>query len=882
MQLATITLIVQILFYLVLCAGVAVQLKANRGNPHLHKWHDRLQAPVVVLNILFILFVMIPSFRALAGDLPAGLAEVPTLVTVIHVTLGTIAQLLAIYLLLAGFKVLPRKIGKLRYWMWTGFVAWTLTILFGIGVYILFYTGESEAEVVVVEEHDADIVESVVEEPGAAVPPEVAVPVVEHDEELIDLEPTAAVADPEPEEVVGAEHDQEIIEPSPTPSPSPTPAPVPVGTFFISDAEIHGDQANLELSEVRQLAEGLVYEAWLAGANTVPFSIGRLAPDGDTVNYTFVDPVGRNLLELYDAMFITIESVEDADPAPSSVVAYRGAVPPAVLEQVRLAVVAAPDTPDGDGYAFNARAEVEKIFAEVGFQQDFSIAQNDLPALKIQAEGIINILEGANGPNYGDSDGNGEIYVTSGSDLVGLLGPEGYLQRAVERAQAAGQAEGATENVRILATQTQTAAENAFSLAEQIRDLELQILTVDRIADAVELVRQVTDLTNALRDTDRSGLTNPSRGGVLAAYTFGQQIGTIEIFAEPVPETTPKLVGEHDADEISEHDAADISGITEPEFTGESGFVQWAQLNPVNAGPGARYAHALQYNAATHQIYLFGGRDSSQIYNDVWVLNVDDLTWRQLAAGASIAPPPRHTAVMIVDAAAENLYVAVGQNQNGVLDDIWRLDLTTETWEELTPVAGQAPAPRYGSPGGNLSDNLLLTHGFGSTRFDDTWRFNTRSKQWEKIVLSGAVPLKRCLFAAAPSADNVVIHGGCASGFGDCFLDDTWILDTGANVWREVLSDVKPIGRQHQTLTAAENVPNRIILFGGQDAGRAARSDLWFLDLSTGSWRPVEGANFPEARYNHAAVWISRLNGLFIYGGQNEGGSLDDAWLATF
>lgn len=130
---ADITLIVQILFFLVLCAGVVAQLQGK------YKWHDRLQAPVVVLNILFIVVVMMPTFRLVAGELPGGLSKVPTLVTVIHAGLGAVAQLLAIYCLLAGFKILPRKTGALRYWMWATYTFWTAAVIFGIGVYITFY-----------------------------------------------------------------------------------------------------------------------------------------------------------------------------------------------------------------------------------------------------------------------------------------------------------------------------------------------------------------------------------------------------------------------------------------------------------------------------------------------------------------------------------------------------------------------------------------------------------------------------------------------------------------------------------------------------------------------------------------------------------------------
>ena len=126
-----------------------------------------------------------------------------------------------------------------------------------------------------------------------------------------------------------------------------------------------------------------------------------------------------------------------------------------------------------------------------------------------------------------------------------------------------------------------------------------------------------------------------------------------------------------------------------------------------------------------------------------------------------------------------------------------------------------------------------------------------------------------------------MIHGGCASPDGDCFLDDAWILDTTANVWTEVLNEVKPVGRQYQTLVDVTN-RDKLIMYGGQDASRAARDDVWFLDLKTGQWQLVASDFKPPARYNHASVWIRSLAGMFVYGGRNADGGLGDMWLGSF
>jgi hypothetical protein len=278
---------------------------------------------------------------------------------------------------------------------------------------------------------------------------------------------------------------------------------------------------------------GSIYVPWLTGEGQEPLRLAKLTFTGDAINYTFTHPQGHNLLGLFNGMFISVERLNDADPAPSEVKAYQGEVPAAVMEQVRLAVVASPHTPNGDGPALNALSQIfSRIEPEVGFQRDYSIPNDDLAALKIQAEGIINNIEGESGPNYGDTDGNGEIYDQgNGFGLLGSGEGAGYLQAVINHAVAASQAEGASPETILRAQQTQAAAQNSIRLAEQIRDLELQILQASDIASAAELVNRVVELTQSLTDTDGVNLTDPGQGGVRAMYTYGQLMGSIEIFA---------------------------------------------------------------------------------------------------------------------------------------------------------------------------------------------------------------------------------------------------------------------------------------------------------------------------------------------------------------
>ena len=158
---ADITLIVQFIFFFGLSFGIIMQLL---GKYNVHRF---IQAPIVILNFFFIIFIMVASF--FRQDVATTLVHRPTdlyyIAPFIHAGLGIIAQGLAIYLLLAGFKILPQKIGTLRYFMWATYGFWILAISFGLATYAAWYLFDSGG---VVEVSQVEFVE-----PEAGQPPTV-------------------------------------------------------------------------------------------------------------------------------------------------------------------------------------------------------------------------------------------------------------------------------------------------------------------------------------------------------------------------------------------------------------------------------------------------------------------------------------------------------------------------------------------------------------------------------------------------------------------------------------------------------------------------------------------------------------------------------------
>src|SRR5436853_5202924 len=65
--------------------------------------HKRCQASVMLLNLLMIFLIMLPSFnKSVAPQVPGGLRDSYYMVPFIHAALGTIAELLGLYIVLVA------------------------------------------------------------------------------------------------------------------------------------------------------------------------------------------------------------------------------------------------------------------------------------------------------------------------------------------------------------------------------------------------------------------------------------------------------------------------------------------------------------------------------------------------------------------------------------------------------------------------------------------------------------------------------------------------------------------------------------------------------------------------------------------------------------
>lgn len=311
----------------------------------------------------------------------------------------------------------------------------------------------------------------------------------------------------------------------------------------------------------------------------------------------------------------------------------------------------------------------------------------------------------------------------------------------------------------------------------------------------------------------------------------------------------------------------------------------WIALTPTSGAPVARRDGALVYDPLHHQLLLFGGRNQAGLLADTWAFDLGSLSWQELVPAGDPHPPARFSMVAGFDTAHNRLLITTGEGESDFFNDVWSFDLTTNSWSALI-VNGNKPTERYGAAGAISGDGnwLYLTHGFTTSgRFDDSWAFHLGNHSWVNISPGGQRPLPRCLHTAAMSGTNgLVLFGGCASGFGPCPLNDTWVLSN--NSWSEVGTATRPEPRQFTSLVATTTA-QQFLLFGGEGDGGSNLNDLWLLDTAQATWQQWQPAGTaPAGRRGHNALWIHGFSGnggyMVVFGGRGDSQLyFNDLWL---
>jgi serine/threonine protein kinase len=326
---------------------------------------------------------------------------------------------------------------------------------------------------------------------------------------------------------------------SPTGSNGPNATPEQsYGFLAFSNRTGEVDRVDLHVEGFPTPPPDMSYEVWMIGGESRR-SIGVLEIGADgTGTLTFVDDAGENLLATYDEFEITVEPDPDPNPLPTGDVAFSGAIPPGPLVHIRHLLVSFSKTPDAIGLTTGLMRDAALIWTVA---QSMQTAQNEgnLAEVVRQAEGLVNLIEGDGGTDYGDLNGDGEI--TNPGDVFGLLPGAragGYIQSGIDHARFATESQGATAYIFEQAAALETTAQNLGGWAAQLRNEALSIVRssdLDSTEAHVQAIFELADRFTNGQDANGNGEIEPipSEGGAQLTYHYALRMADMPILAGP-------------------------------------------------------------------------------------------------------------------------------------------------------------------------------------------------------------------------------------------------------------------------------------------------------------------------------------------------------------
>ncbi|OMJ89069.1 hypothetical protein SteCoe_8895 [Stentor coeruleus] len=238
-------------------------------------------------------------------------------------------------------------------------------------------------------------------------------------------------------------------------------------------------------------------------------------------------------------------------------------------------------------------------------------------------------------------------------------------------------------------------------------------------------------------------------------------------------------------------------------------------------------------SAFSENVYLFGGYSSYElsIDNKLAFLNLKTKNHSMLSDNY-ISPDGRYSGTMSV--INTNFYLFGGKSSKQLFNDMWIFHSDLLYWESAN-IAGEIPSARYKHSAYAEGDAIVLWGGIDSQGFkNDLYIFNALTNYWSQLIPSSSViprPAKgACIVSRIP---KIYIYGGVTSSG---YSGELWEFDMG-NLSYKLIS--KSIKRAYHTCELIED--NIYVIFGFQSTDDAfgyvdvfnLTSKIWTRILNT-------------------------------------------------
>ncbi|KAF7728240.1 hypothetical protein EC973_006521 [Apophysomyces ossiformis] len=304
----------------------------------------------------------------------------------------------------------------------------------------------------------------------------------------------------------------------------------------------------------------------------------------------------------------------------------------------------------------------------------------------------------------------------------------------------------------------------------------------------------------------------------------------------------------------------------------------WSRAITYGRGP-SRPLRAHTANLIGEYLYVFGGCDIKTCFNTLYILDMDTLTWSKPRTSGQVPPPCRAHSSTVVEGKNTNgrptyyLYVFGGGDGPNYFNDLYVLNRDTMVWSKPN-TEGTPPSPRRAHTTCLWNNKIIVFGGGdGARALSDVHALDISDPsrpRWQQLHPTGDPPIARGYHTSNLVKNKLVIFGG--SDGHECF-NDVYVLDLVANHWSHMELDHTISRLAH----SATQVGSYVFVVGGHDGGRYSNDTLLF-NLVTMSWesRKIYGKGPSPRGYHTAVLYDSRL---FILGGYDGRTVFEDIYM---